>query len=128
MSNGRLVDVLIVGNAPEELHRKAKRLKSLVRAAIGDVAHEGEDFIKRNFLQGQAVRKVSGELHESVQAFWAREKDSWWIKKGVRVRGNLNYVAQWIGTSREFMRPGFDRYMASRDVVARVAAKLENNL
>lgn len=123
-----LISMTIVGTASQDLYKRARRLKGLVRSAIGDIAHEGEEFIKKNYLEGQALHKITGELHGSVQAFYAGDKGSWFIKKGVRVRGNLNYVAKWIGTSKEFMRPGFDRFLASKDIAAQVAAKVDKSL
>ena len=86
----------------------AKHLSSWVTMALGDEAHNLERVIKSDYLSGQALKKVTGQTYNSVQAFFFRNS-VWRVRPGVGVRGNLNYLARWTGTEHEFMQPAFDR-------------------
>jgi hypothetical protein len=128
VSLGDYLGATITDGATERLHKDALRISGIVRSAIGDIAHEGEDFIRRNFMQGQAIRKLSGETADSVRAYFAREDHSWYIRYGVRVKGHLNYIARWAGTKHEFLKPGFDAFIATKNLENEISRKVEAEL
>lgn len=90
-------------------------LHTLAPSLIGDVAHEAVDFIKERYLRGQALNYITGETYGHVKAYYV--KGEWWIRPGVGVAGCHNYLAKWVGTEREFMKPGFERFLNQRKKV-----------
>ncbi len=128
VSLGDFLGATITDSATESLHADAIKIGSYVRTAIGDTAHEGSSFIKKNFMTGRAIRKLTGETYDSVQAYFAREDHSWYIRYGVRVKGHLNYIARWAGTKHEFLKPGFDAFVATKDLESEIARKVEARL
>ncbi len=115
-------------NAEKELARLKKLrggMKHAVNGALGDVSHEAVKFIKQNFLQGQALKKITGETYEHVGQYYAKETGEWFIRPGIGVDGCQNYLARWLGTDKDFMHRGFEAYVSGVNVVERVDNALE---
>ena len=104
--------VEISGTAVRATGRVLSALGTLSPVEVGDMAHEAVEFIRNNYLRGQALERITGETYESVHAYYVNGE--WWIRPGVGIAGCLNYLARWVGTDREFMRPGFDRFLQGR--------------
>lgn len=123
-----MLHIEITGDAPKRAKSAEKYIKTWIRSAIGDLAHDAIQFIKDNYLVGQALNRRSGLTCNSVKQFWVKNEQAWYLRPGVGVPGSQNYLARWIGTPREFMRPGFERYLASRDPEGLIAKKIEGKL
>lgn len=116
------------GDAEARVKRAQEHFRGWVRTATGDVAKEGGEFIKEHYLRGQALQRITGRTHDSVKQFYVRSEQSWYIRPGVGIKGSLSYLARWIGTRREFMKPGFKRFLAERNAEREIIRKVEDKL
>lgn len=123
-----LINRQIEGDAQDRVGRASALLESWIRSATGDLAHEAGDHIKRSFLSGQNLSARSGVTRGSVKQFYDKREKAWYLRPGVGVRGSLNYLAKWIGTDKEFMKPGFDAYLNSKDIEGEIIKKIEAKL
>ncbi len=123
-----LIKRTVSGDAQDRIDRSRVYLESWVRSAVGDVAHEAGDYIKRYYLSGQALDVRSGLTRRSIKQFYDKREKAWYLRPGVGVRGSLNYLAKWIGTDKEFMVPGFKSFMAVRDIEGDIMKKIEAKL
>lgn len=123
-----LIKRQIEGDALDRVGRSSALLETWIRSATGDIAHGAGEYIKRGYLIGQALSKRSGLTYGSVKQFYAKREKAWYLRPGVGVRGSLNYLAKWIGTDKEFMKPGFDAYLNSWDVEGAIIKKIEAKL
>jgi hypothetical protein len=123
-----MLKVEISGDAQERIERARDHIQGWITTFTGDIAQEGSAFIKDRYLRGQALRRLTGETFGSVKQFYVKKTRTWYIRPGVGVRGSLNYLARWIGTDREFMQPGFDRFLATKDVELGMIKRLEKQL
>lgn len=94
------------------IEKMAHKLNSTVQHVVGNGAHDACEYIKNTFLTGRALAKRTGETYDSIQVFYDKQVKSWYIKAGVGINGHLNYLFKWIGTSKEFMRPGWEEYLS----------------
>lgn len=123
-----MLDIEIGGDAIGRVRTVRKHLAGWITTATGDIAKEAGDFIKSYYLNGQALEKRTGLTYRSVKQFYVKRESAWYLRPGVGVPGSQNYLARWIGTEKEFMQPGFERYVASRDVPMRIVRKVEAKL
>jgi hypothetical protein len=123
-----MIKVEVGGDAIGRVRRASKHLSAWVQTATGDLAHEGADYIRMNYLRGQALNMRTGLTYRSLGQFWVDSEKSWYIRPGIGVPKSQNYLARWIGTPREFMKPGFARFLESRDPAVRIAKAIEEKL
>lgn len=110
-------------DAEAELRRLRKLrggLRHAVNGALGDVSSEAIKFIKKNYLLGQSLRKITGETYEHVGQYYVAKTGSWFIRPGIGIRGSQNYLARWLGTDKDFMHRGFTAYAATLNISERV--------
>lgn len=88
----------------------SKSLELWVRFALGKEADSFRDYIRREWLNGRALNKRTGRTQDHVDV-WTSKKGVF-VRPGVGVQGWQNYLAKWVGTDREFMRPGFREFSA----------------
>ncbi len=105
------------GNAEKATLAVRASLQTLAPSLVGDVAHEGADYIRQRYLRGQALNYITGETYGHVKAYYDRALGEWWIRPGVGIPGSHNYLARWVGTDREFMKPGFEAFLNQRKKV-----------
>lgn len=106
--------VEVSGSAEKATLGVRASLATLAPSLIGDVAHEAVDYIRQRYLRGQALNYITGETYEHVNAYYDRARREWWIRPGVGVPGSHNYLAKWVGTEKEFMKPGFEAFLHQR--------------
>jgi hypothetical protein len=128
MSGKQGIHTEVSGDASRRAANAAKNIKNWVRTATGDIANEAGRYIKNNFLHGRALNLITGQTHDSVKQWYSKKDDSWYIRPGVGITGSLGYLAKWIGTSHEFMAPGFKEFLGTRDVSQEIAKKVERRL
>jgi hypothetical protein len=122
--NGRsLFQIKIDDAVTDRLRQLGADMGKIATFSGGDVANDMADYIRQSFLNGRAVAKRTGELHESVRAWLGR--DAWFVRYGVGVKGWLNYVEGWRGSSQEFLRPGAKEYIATGKYIGLVDENLD---
>lgn len=109
----------------DRIRKVGNQLSRTVIRAEGDIAKKGATYIKRNYLRGQAMRKRTGETYNHLKLFYSKKEKAWYIRPGVGVKGSQNYLARYIGTKREFMKPGWASYLAQTDAQGYIARKLQ---
>lgn len=117
---------------PEDMSSKMKtisdKLAVWVNGSIGDIAHELIPFIQQRYLSGQALNRITGRTSDSVKAWYSKKRRSWFVRPGIGIPGNLNYLAQWAGTEHEFMKPGLAAYLAVHDVKNRMLKDIDRRI
>lgn len=122
------IKITVTGNAGDQVERLRKKLPTWVRHGLGDYAHDFSYYIRQSWLHGKALQYVTGTTAYSVKAFYDRKTRSWYIRPGVGIRGSLNYLARWIGTPHEFMKPGFTAYSSAHKITDVVIDSIDKNL
>jgi len=112
---GNAIGLTVKWITNNSIETTAKRLNSAVQHSVGNSAHDACQYIKDTFLTGRALAKLTGETYDSVKVFYDKRAKSWYIKPGVGINGHLNYLFKWIGTSKEFMKPGWQEYLSLRE-------------
>jgi hypothetical protein len=115
-----ILQMLFTGNAPRDFRKISASLSSWARAGMSDVAAEASIYIKNNYLRGQSLEYRTGLTFRSLKQFYVKSEKTWYIRPGVGVKGSQNYLAKWVDTSREFMKPGFRRYLQHRNASEKV--------
>lgn len=89
----------------------SKSVELWVRFALGQEADKFRDYIRRVWLHGRALNYRTGRTHDHVDV-WIRGNGVY-VRPGVGILGWQNYLARWVGTELEFMKPGFREFSAS---------------
>ena len=109
-----------------------KRLNSWVSFALSEEANDYAEYVKANYLMGNPVRRITGELHGSVKAWTSRKSRNGirglYVRPGVGIQGSLNYLAKWAGTPLEFMRPSFAEFSAGERILRAVKSNVDKQL
>lgn len=96
----------------EDLAIFGQDLPKVLNYATAEVAKRFADYTKRNYLLGQSLNRVTGETYNSVKFFKQKEMQMG-VRPGVGIRGSLNYLNKYIGTSKEFMKPSSNEFKTS---------------
>ncbi len=120
----------ISGNAIEKFAYTSKHIHGWVKSAVGDQAHGYKEYVKAEFVYYLNDRGPDGTgTRESIQA-WTPKRNrkaniaEWYVRPGVRIPGMLNYLYQWIGTSRDFMNRTFAEWSSIENVGEYVTSKV----
>jgi len=109
-----------------------KRLNSWVSFALSEEANDYAEYVKANYLMGNPVRRITGELHGSVKAWTSRKSRNGirglYVRPGVGIQGSLNYLAKWAGTPLEFMRPSFAEFRTGERILRAVKRNVDKQL
>jgi len=110
----------------------SKRLNAWVRFALIEEANEFAEYVKETKLTGNPLKKRTGETYNSVKA-WTRKATSkrasaLLVRPGVGVKGSLNYLAKWVGTPLEFMRPAFTEFRRGDRILKAVSENVSRQL
>jgi len=127
MSNYGILQIEIDASYGDDLKKFGEALPNILSYSMGDIAHEMSALIRDKFLTGASLEKQTGETFDSTQAFHVESgRDTgWFIDFGVGVRGSLNYLHKWAGTSRDFMTRGKNAYESSGGYMRLVEENLE---
>ena len=115
-------------DAESELKRLRKirgGLRHAVNGALGDVSHGAVKYIRQNYLRGQALRKITGETYKHLGQYYLKQTGQWFIRPGIGVKGQMNYLARWLGTDKDFMHRGFAAYAATIDINGKVDSAVQ---
>lgn len=84
-------------------------LKKIYDYGLAEATKDFAETTKVNYLKGQAMKKVTGELYDSVKFLRTKNRPelSYTATAGVGVKGHLNYLNKYVGTSKEFIQPSF---------------------
>ncbi len=109
-----------------------KRLNSWVSFALSEEANDYAEYVKANYLMGNPVRRITGELHGSVKAWTSKKSRNGirrlYVRPGVGIQGSLNYLAGWAGTPLEFMRPSFAEFSTGERILRAVKRNVDKQL
>ena len=119
------------GNAGKCLSVSAEELSGWVRSAVGDKSHDFKDFARQHF--NNYMRTITGQTVNSINTWTPKTRrrgseldtTQWYVRPGVGIRGRLNYLAKWIGTEKEFMRPMYNSWVNMAQVPEYVAQAIE---
>ncbi|MGE4465268.1 hypothetical protein [Sphaerochaeta sp.] len=120
----------------KEMGERIKRLGGSLPAILDFSASEAADdlasYIRDTFLTGRALEKRTGQTYSSVRGYKAkRGEQGHFVDFGVGVRGHLNYIHKWSGSSKDFMGKGGEAYEATgrlKDLVERNLERMEKRL
>ena len=111
------------------------RLNAWVDYSFYDEAFALSDFIKRQFLSGQAMNvrpedeRKRGIPHTRDRVlpyrYKGKREHTLILRPGVGIRGMQNYLVRYVGTSHEFMRPAFNAFGGSMRVERAVRENIE---
>ena len=113
-----------------------KHIASWVQFSLREEADKFVPFVRLNYLQGQKLRRITGRTASSIKA-WTPKKGTIkkhgltkgvFIRPGVGIAGNLNYLGKWVNTEREFMRPALLRFRTGGRVENAVRKNIDKML
>lgn len=106
-----------------------EKLGIWVRWATGYEADKLVKFIQQNYVSGQRIQKITGEVHDHIGA-WLQKKSNGKrlmvevIRPGKGIQGTHNFIGRWTGTEHEFMQPAFRAFGGT----ARFANAIRDNV
>lgn len=111
-----------------------RRLNAWVYYALNDEAWDFARHVRDQWLNGRAMNRRTGETADSVlpwspvrrksQMSLSQRVGSVYVRPGVGIQGSLNYLNRYVGTSREFMIPAFQRWQAN----GRITKAVDDNI
>lgn len=127
-----MLDFKFSGDTPRMVRYASEHLAAWVLYGLGDASHEFIPFVQYEYLRGQVLNRITGETSDSVQAWhprkWKNGEQTYFIRPGVGIDGNLNYLYRWIGTEYEFMRPAWEHFTAIRSVGDYISRNIDKML
>lgn len=136
-----MAEILSVSKETEESIKKTvdglssiarKRLKSWVSFALSEEANEYAEYVKLSYLSENPVKRRTGELYYSVRAWTSKKARNGirglYVRPGVGIQGSLNYLAKWVGTPLEFMRPALAEFNAGDRIARAVKTNVDKQL
>ena len=119
--------ITIKDTVAEDYEKLGEDLFKVYDYGLAEASKNYALFVKIGYLTGSAMKKRTGELYKSVKFQRTKNKPqlSYTISPGVGIRGHLNYLNRYIGTSKEFMEPSFSEWKNRRMINQILEANFE---
>ena len=96
----------------KKLHRWIKMFPKAVENAFGNVRTLLIDDVRRNYLSGQVLGVVTGNLRASIEGFVTKAPNvNLRIGTAVKSPKGFGYGAYWFYKGRDFLRPSIRKNM-----------------
>ena len=107
----------------KDVRKISTSVQQWCKFAVGKEADIFRDYVKSNWLQGKALKYRTGITHDHVKV-WSKGYTVY-VRPGIGIQGTQNYLAKWIGTKHEFMRPAFKEFSSSGRIEKAVKENLD---
>jgi hypothetical protein len=94
----------------------SSHLQYRVNGALGKEGDAAAKWIAATYLHGKAMNRITGTTIAHFGVRWSRRYKAYLLAPGYKIRGNQNYLARYVGTKHEFVRPGFEAYFGSHNI------------
>ncbi len=94
----------------------ASHLQYRVNGVLGEEGDAAAKWIADTYLHGKAMKEVTGGTIAHFGVRWSKRYKSYLLAPGYKVPGNQNYLARYVGTRHEFIKPGFNEYFRMNDI------------
>lgn len=90
-----------------------RKQPDIAKAAMTAVAFRFAEYMRTDWLSGQALARITGETAFSVRFFKEKKAAEYGVRPGAGINGRLNYLLKFERGDRPFMRPAAEAFKAS---------------
>ena len=95
---------------------------------LGKAGNEAAAWISATYLHGKAMKRITGTTIGHFGVRWSKRYKSFLLAPGFHIKGNQNYLAKYVGTKHEFVRPGFEAYFSRNNITPKLEAVIQKTL
>lgn len=130
MAVGDFISAAITGDAKRKVEYAKDHMQNWITMATGDKAKDLASLMQRS-VHPTYLKYQTGETQGSIQAYFRRkhklDHGTWYVRPGVGVPGNLNYLGQWTGTGKDFWHGTFNQWVAFVDLAEYIGQRIEEH-
>jgi hypothetical protein len=101
-----------VDREPKNVKAAMTQLPRYTNAAVAEIANQYAEFLRNNYLSGQAIGVVSGATKGSVK-FGKERSGVFNVRPGRGIAGSKNYLLRFERGNRPFMRTSWRAFRRS---------------
>lgn len=106
----------------------SSHLQYRVNGALGKEGDAAAKWIAATYLHGKAMNRITGTTIGHFGVRWSKRYKSFLLAPGFHIKGNQNYLAKYVGTKHEFVRPGFEAYFSRNNITPKLEAVIQKTL
>lgn len=123
------ISIKVDKSAYDEWERRVrKNIQYNVNGVLGEEGDAAARWIAMTYLHGKAMKKITGQTIGHFGVRWVKKYKGYFLRPGYGVPGSQNYLERYVGTSHEFVKPGFDAYMSRSGIKGKVEKAVRDTL